>query len=486
MATGGRLPGAPERSTERIVLHVDVDCFYAACERLREPELEGKPVVVGMGFEPGSSGGAVATASYEAREHGVESALGISKAMELLPPIENGESACGEGEDADTVREVGEADESVLDENEDEEAVLDESEDEEAVLDESEDEETVLDESEDDEPPHGHYRPVDMPYYRSIAERVRAQLAASADTLREVSIDEAYLDVTERTTWDTVESFAREIKARIEREVGLTVSIGVAPNMSAAKIASDHEKPNGLVVVRPGEVSSFLAPLPIEELHGIGPVTARTLRERDVETVGDLAAAERNQLVALFGERGRELHQRARGEDDREVEPMGRPKSLSRESAFGTPTDEPETVRDRLETLAAAVAARASDRGATYRTIGIKVVTPPYEVNTRERSLPGPVDDPDLVTQIAGDLLEEFADARVRKVGVRVSNLSFADGDQVRLDGWTADGDTDEEAMPSDSGETSGSEDEDLRGEASEGQGIGRTRRGQVSLDDFA
>ncbi len=451
MATGGRLPGAPERSTERIVLHVDVDCFYAACERLREPALEGVPVVVGMGFEPGETGGAVATASYEARKHGVESAMGISKAMELLPPVAG--------------------DDEKLDESEDGEAGSVESEDGEATL--------------DDETPRGYYRPVDMPYYRSIAERVRAQLAASADTLREVSIDEAYLDVTDRTSWDTVESFASEIKARIEREVGLTVSVGVAPNMSAAKIASDHDKPDGLVVVRPGEVSSFLAPLPIEELHGIGPVTARTLRERDVETVGDLAAAERNQLVSLFGERGRELHQRARGEDDREVEPIGRPKSLSRESAFGTPTDEPETVQDRIETLAEAVAARANDRGATYRTIGIKVVTPPYEVNTRERSLPGPVDDPDLVVQIACELLEEFADARVRKVGVRVSNLSFADGDQVRLDGWTADGDTNEGATQTGADGETGSDD-DRRSGTSEGRRIGRTRRGQVSLDDFA
>ena len=451
MATGGRLPGAPERSTERIVLHVDVDCFYAACERLREPALEGVPVVVGMGFEPGETGGAVATASYEARKHGVESAMGISKAMELLPPVAG--------------------DDEKLDESEDGEAGSVESEDGEATL--------------DDETPRGYYRPVDMPYYRSIAERVRAQLAASADTLREVSIDEAYLDVTDRTSWDTVESFASEIKARIEREVGLTVSVGVAPNMSAAKIASDHDKPDGLVVVRPGEVSSFLAPLPIEELHGIGPVTARTLRERDVETVGDLAAAERNQLVSLFGERGRELHQRARGEDDREVEPIGRPKSLSRESAFGTPTDEPETVQDRIETLAEAVAARANDRGATYRTIGIKVVTPPYEVNTRERSLPGPVDDPDLVVQIACELLEEFADVRVRKVGVRVSNLSFADGDQVRLDGWTADGDTNEGATQTGADGETGSDD-DRRSGTSEGRRIGRTRRGQVSLDDFA
>ncbi len=384
MSADGGLPGiADEGGEDRLVLHVDLDCFYAACERLREPELVGEPVIVGMGFEPGDDGGAVATASYEAREHGVESAQAISTAMERLPPR----------------RQV----------------------------------------DEDYDGATAHYRPVDMAYYQACAEEVSGILETHADTVRRVSIDEAYLDCTPRTDWASAETYARDLKAEIRAEVGLPVSIGVAPNMSVAKIACDHDKPDGLVVVPPGGVRSFLAPLPLEDLHGVGPVTAAELADRGLETIGDVAAEDRAALIEAYGERGRELHDRARGIDRREVTPRGDPKSLSRESAFGEATEDFERIADRITELAEAVAERATDRGATYRTIGIKVVTPPFEINTRERSLPGPVNDPDLVVDVAGDLLEEFRDASVRKVGVRVSKLNFAPGDQTRLGSWSTE-----------------------------------------------
>jgi DNA polymerase IV (DinB-like DNA polymerase) len=315
-----------------------------------------------------------------------------------------------------------------------------------------------------------------MEYYQSVSEDVREILHDSAETVREVSVDEAYLDVTDRTAWAVAEGFARHVKQRIDREVGVTASVGVAPNMSAAKIASDYDKPDGLVVVDPDEVETFLAPLDVEEVHGVGPVTARTLREMGVETAGDLADADPRKLEDEFGERGRELHRRARGADDREVTPRGRPKSLSRESAFTEPTSDPDETRQRVTTLAAAVAERAKSEDAMYRTIGIKVVQPPYDVNTRERSLPGPVDDPALVEEVALELLAEFRDDPVRKVGVRVSNLQFTQNDQASLDGFDADGtagagDADAATEPDDSEENGSSDDRDPSG--------------QVSLSDF-
>ncbi len=387
MPDGPRLPGVDREDDEdRIVLHVDADCFYASCERLREPELAGEPVVVGMGYEPGETVGAVATASYEAREFGVESAQPISQALERLP------------------RRVDVADHPDL----------------------------TVEET-------GHYRPVDMDYYKNVADGVREILHDCADVVREVSIDEAYLDVTERTAWEVADGFARHVKDRIRREVGVTVSVGVAPTMSAAKVASDFEKPDGLTVVPPGEVRSFLAPLAVELLHGVGPVTARELRALGLETTADVADADPGLLTERFGERGRELYDRARGRDDRRVEPKGRPKSFSRESAFDAAVEEPEPKRERIETLAAAVADRARREGALYRTVGVKAVTPPYDVNTRERSLPGPVDDPDLLAEIALELFAEFESQRVRKLGVRVANLEFAAADQASLDGWSTE-----------------------------------------------
>jgi DNA polymerase IV (DinB-like DNA polymerase) len=380
MGPTARLPGTESR--DRIVAHVDVDCFYAACERLREPALRGEPVVVGMGYEPGTDHGAVATASYEARALGVESAMAITQALERLPR---------KVDIAGTGHPVSEA---------------------------------------------GFYRPVDMSFYESVAGEVQELLHERAETVREVSIDEAYLDVTGRTDWESVEAFGQELRATVEREVGVTASVGVAPTMSAAKVASDHDKPDGLVVVEPGEVAAFLAPLDVEAVHGVGPVTARALRGLGIETAGDLAAADPAVLESEFGERGRRVHRFARGADDRAVEPRGRPKSLSRESAFTEATESPEQQRERLRTLAAAVAERARSRGVFYRTIGVKTVEPPFDVHTRARSLPGPVADGDLLAEVALELFTEFTGDPVRKLGVRVSNLSFADGEQPSLTEW--------------------------------------------------
>ena len=390
--------GDSDDADDRIILHVDMDCFYASCERLREPELRGEPLIVGMGYEAGESHGAVATASYEARDHGIESAQPISQALEALPRA-----------------------------------------------------------AETDAEPACHYRPVDLDFYEEVASDVKEILHDCADVVREVSIDEAYLDVTDRTSWGLVddpdadaesddggvddsrtiaEGYARHVKQRISREVGVPASVGVAPNMATAKVASDHDKPDGLTVVRPAEVAAFLGPLPVAAIHGVGPVTERELGEMGIETAGDLAAADPTVLVDRFGERGRELVARGRGNDDREVTPTGRPKSLSRESAFTEATEDTAAKRERVSALATDVAARARSRGAMYQTVGIKVVTPPFDVNTRASSLSGPIDDPDLVEAIALELLEEFADAPVRKLGVRVSNLSFAAGEQAKLNGF--------------------------------------------------
>ncbi|GAB7020056.1 DNA polymerase Y family protein [Halostagnicola bangensis] len=414
MNDGPRLPGVETVDEEdRIVLHVDADCFYASCERLKEPKLEGEPIVVGMGYEAGETIGAVATASYEAREFGVESAQAISTALEKLPRRALLEDESDAGSDGDGDSSAAADMDGAADGDSDSSAAAD------------------LDVEDT-----GYYRSVDMDYYESVASEVREILHDCADVVREVSIDEAYLDVTDRTAWEVADGFARHVKGRIEREVGVTVSIGVAPTMSAAKIASDFDKPDGLTVVRPGEVESFLAPLEVELLHGVGPVTARELRGMGLETAGDVAAADPEPLEERFGERGRELYDRARGEDDRRVEPRGEPKSFSRESAFAEAVEDPEPKYELIETLATAVADRATREGALYRTVGVKAVFPPFEVNTRERSLSGPVDDPELVERIARDLFAEFETEPVRKLGVRVANLEFTGADQASLDGW--------------------------------------------------
>ena len=435
-----RLPGTAR--PDQVVAHVDMDCFYAACEQRRDPDLAGEPLVVGMGYEAGETHGAVATASYEAREYGIESAMAISEALERLP------------------RRV----------------------------------------EADDEADTGIYRPVDMDYYESVAAAVKEILHVESDTVREVSIDEAYLDITDAVGWDGVAEWVGDLRATIESEVGVVASVGVAPTMSAAKVASDREKPDGQVVVEPGEVRAFFDNLPVDEVHGVGPVTARKLAELDIESAGDLARADPEQLERRFGERGREIRRYARGEDAREVTPRGDPKSLSRESAFTEAVEDTEEKRRKVSTLARAVADRADRKGARYQTVGIKVVEPPFDSNTRARSLPGPVADADLVESIALELLDEFAERPVRKLGVRVSKLDFSAGEQVSLGGFEGESATESDAAPADtdlaSAETAES---DVEGQASltafdddhvptdDRDGTDETdgTDGQVSLGDF-
>jgi DNA polymerase IV (DinB-like DNA polymerase) len=174
------------------------------------------------------------------------------------------------------------------------------------------------------------------------------------------------------------------------------------------------------------------------------------------------------------------------------VTPQGRPKSLSRESAFTEATADSEAKQEKVSALAADVAARAQSRGAMYRTIGIKVVTPPFDINTRASSLSGPVDEPDLVESVALDLLEEFADDQVRKLGVRVSNLDFESQDQVRLDGFeSTDGGggsaTERDMEPVETVDTSGGRITDWieDGESTESNEERTVREGQSSLGEF-
>ena len=381
MTDSGVFPGLDpsDQAADRIIMHVDNDCFYASCERLREPQLRGEPLVIGMGYDADDAKGAVATASYEARAYGVESAQPISEAIERLPPRDDA----------------------------------------------------------DDEANSAYYRPVDMAYYESVAAEIKAILESAADVVRHVSIDEAYLDCTAVTTWATAEAYATRLKGQIQTEVGVPVSVGVGPTMGVAKVASDLDKPDGLTIVRPEEIGDVVHPLPIEQLHGIGPVTAHELRGAGLETIGDLAGQDPSWLAERLGDRGRELSRRARGADTQPVTPRGDPKSLSRESAVDSRDASVDDIEAVITDLGRSVADRAVRHGATYRTIGIKVVTPPYEVSTRETTLSGPVDDADLVVRTALSLFEEFHDERVRKVGVRVSNLSFAAGDQAQLGTWS-------------------------------------------------
>lgn len=364
----------------QIVLHLDMDCFFVACERLRNPDLEGEPVVIGGGFDSNPPRGAVATASYEAREHGVHSAQPMKEALQNLPRRE-------EEKEAETT---------------------------------------------------GIYLRGDHDYYREVSESVMSIATEYATIMRPVSIDEAYLDITDHTGWEKVDEYANDLKSRMEEDIGTVASVGVAPTLSCAKIASDHDKPDGKEIVQPDKVRDFLAPLDIGEIHGVGPVGAERFKEAGIETAGDLSALSTQEVIERFNENTTTLHDRVRGIDPREVTPTGLPKSISKEKSIKKTTSVPvkEAV---IETLSEQVNERAISKGARYRTVGIKVVETPFNRKTREQSLVGPIRDVDLLKKVAQDLLAEFSKAEVRKLGVRVSNLDFLDAEQTRISDWVSE-----------------------------------------------
>lgn len=374
-AESAHVLGTQQPTQDQIVLHLDMDCFFAACERLRDPVLEGEPVVIGGGFDADPPRGAVATASYEARDYGVHSAQPMAQALARLPRRADASS---------------------------------------------------------DEDATGIYLSGDHSFYSEISQTVMQLVEEYADTIRRVSIDEAYLDISEQTNWDDAYAFGEDLKATIEAEVGVVGSIGIAPTLSCAKIASDHEKPDGLCIVEPGTVAEFLAPLDIEEIHGVGPAGAERFNAADVNTAGDLAALSPQAVVDMFGTNATTLYDRVRGIDPRTVEPVGKPKSISKERSF-EPTNSQESKIASIRRLASEVNDRVARKNARYRTIGIKAVATPFDVNTRERTLHGPVREPRLVESVALELLEEFADVELRKLGVSVSNLEFFAGDQLRI-----------------------------------------------------
>ena len=248
----------------RKIIHVDMDCFYAAVELKHRPELRGKPV--GIGGSPHSRG-VLCTANYEARKFGVRSAMGSARAAKLCPDLI-------------------------------------------------------------------FIRP-NFELYRQESLAVREIFSRYAERIEPLSLDEAYLDVTDSPLCEgSATRIARDIREAIRRELDLPASAGVAPNKFLAKIASDWRKPDGLFVIQPSQVAEFITQLPVEKIHGVGKVTAGRLRERGISSCADIQNTSPEQMHQWFGSRGDYLKRLSLGIDDRPVESGGERKSLSVEETF--------------------------------------------------------------------------------------------------------------------------------------------------------
>jgi len=267
--------------------------------------------------------------------------------------------------------------------------------------------------------------PVRGAHYQRVSRDVMAILRRFTPLVEPVSIDEAFMDVTaSRALFGDGEAIANAIRRAIRDELSLTASVGVATTKLVAKVGSDLRKPDGLVVVPPGEEAAFLAPLPIARLWGVGPSTASALRDFAVTTIGDLAKLERAALVRRFGVHGASLVDRALGRDADAVSDPDAAKSIGHEHTFDEDTSDPEVLERTLLAMAEGVSGRLRHAGLKASTVTVKVRDSAFETLTRQRTLPEPTDMTDPIWRAALDLARpQMRGKRIRLVGVTVSNL---------------------------------------------------------------
>lgn len=274
--------------------------------------------------------------------------------------------------------------------------------------------------------PQAVFLPVDGRKYSAISRQVMAILRRYTPRLEQVSIDEAFLDLSGT---DALHGggprAAAAIKAEIVTETQLTASVGVAANRLVAKIASDLRKPDGLVVVEHGGEAEFLAPLPIERLWGVGQATRRRLAEYGVSTIGDLARLPDELLRRRFGSHGPELAARARGIDLTPVGEDATAKSISQEHTFDVDSADWQVLERTLLSLSEGVGGRLRADGLRAATIAVKIRDSTFQTITRQRTLPEPTDSTDAIWQTALALVRrEVHGMRVRLLGVGAHGLT--------------------------------------------------------------
>ncbi|HJW22229.1 MAG TPA: DNA polymerase IV [Candidatus Limnocylindrales bacterium] len=271
--------------------------------------------------------------------------------------------------------------------------------------------------------------PVRGAVYARVSREVMAILRRFTPLVEPISIDEAFMDVTaSQALFGDGESIARQVKAAIRDELSLTASVGVAMTKLVAKIGSDLRKPDGLVVVAPGEEAAFLAPLPIARLWGVGPSTAAALRDFGVATIGDLQALDRSALARRLGQHGAALVDRAHGLDPDPVDDPDAAKSIGHEHTFDEDTADRDVIERTFLAMAEGVSARLRDAGAKASTVTVKIRDSGFNTITRQRRLVEPTDLTEPIWHAALELARpELRGKRIRLVGVTASSLGERD-----------------------------------------------------------
>ena len=245
--------------------------------------------------------------------------------------------------------------------------------------------------------------------YKAVSMQIRAIFADYTDLIEPLSLDEAYLDVSEdRRGLGSARAIAEEIRARIRAETGLTASAGVSYCKFIAKLASDQNKPDGICVITPDRGAAFVATLPVKRFHGVGPVTAARMERLGISTGADLAAWSLPELEAHFGSSGGWYWRMARGIDDRLVRSNRRHKSVSAERTFNSDLSDPGALAEQLDRVAGLAWTRIERAGVRGRTVTLKVKFADFTLITRSRSLPAPVADQADFAAVGHELLERL------------------------------------------------------------------------------
>lgn len=356
-------------SQHRRIIHVDMDAFYASVEQRDDPTLRGRPVAVGYA----AARGVVAAASYEARAHGVRSALPSVTAIRRCPELV--------------------------------------------------------------------FVPPRFGVYKSVSRQIHAIFSEYTDLIQPLSLDEAYLDVTENrrgieTAWLT----AKDIRRRILEETGLTASAGISYNKFLAKLASDQRKPNGQFAVTPDMGAAWVETLPVSRFHGVGPVTAAKMKRLGIETGADLRAKDMPFLQRHFGSSAEWYHDIVRGIDDRPVNPNRERKSSGSETTFDRDLVDASEIEAGVLGQADDVWGWCEKAQAFGRTVTVKVKFADFQLITRSRTQPRIVDTQADLRDASLALIRSVlpTEKGIRLVGVTVSNFERpvgADGEALPLFG---------------------------------------------------
>jgi len=262
--------------------------------------------------------------------------------------------------------------------------------------------------------------------YKEVSRQIRAIFSRYTDLIEPLSLDEAYLDVTQdKLNIGSAITIAQEIKKAIKEELHLTASAGISINKFVAKIASDINKPDGLTFIGPSKIEKFMEKLPVEKFHGVGKVTAQRMKMQNIRKGSDLKKLSEERLMTLFGKSGKFFYNIVRGIDHRQVKPDRETKSISSEDTFSYDLDKGSELYEHLLRITLAAFRRANQYQLFGRTITVKIKFADFKIITRSTSFEHPITDEDEAIYAARTLVEnaDFEGKSVRLIGVGFSNF---------------------------------------------------------------